>query len=52
MTFKDTYPQFCKIGFSCKNEILKHIGSGFNTSQTKVIDNAIIGYVLKEIKGK
>lgn len=50
--FKEIYPLFLKIASACRVSILTHIGSGMNTSQTKVIDNAIIGFVLKEIKAK
>jgi len=50
--FREIYPCFRRIALACKANILDHLGSGMNTSQTKVIDNAIIGFVLKELKGK
>ena len=50
--FKEIYPYFHKIASTCKDKIMSHIGVGMNTSQTKVIDNAIVGFVLKELKKK
>lgn len=47
--FKEIYPYFCQIALSCVKEIGKHIGHGMNTSKTKVIDNAIVGFVLQEL---
>jgi hypothetical protein len=37
---------------SCKDEIQRRIGSGMNTSSTKVMDNAIVGYVRLKIKSE
>lgn len=42
--FGNIFKNFCKIGELCKPLIFSHIGSGMNTSKTKTIDNAIIGY--------
>ena len=50
--FREIYRYFHKIAFSCKDKIKSHIGVGMNTSQTKVIDNAIIGFVLEELNKK
>jgi len=50
VAFKEIYPYFHKIESACKDKIMSHIGVGMNTSQTKVIDNAIVGFVLKELK--
>jgi len=50
VAFKEIYPYFHKIASACKDKIMSHIGVGMNTSQTKVIDNAIVGFVLKELK--
>jgi hypothetical protein len=50
--FKEIYPCFHKIACACREQIINHIGFGMNTSQTKVIDNAIVGFVLKELKSK
>jgi hypothetical protein len=52
VTFKEIYPHFHEIATVCKGRIMGHIGTGMNTSHTKVIDNAIVGFVVKEIKGK
>ena len=43
--FSEIYPYFISIANSNKKIIHKNIGNGFNTSKTKVIDNAIVGYV-------
>jgi len=52
VAFNEIYPYFHKIASACKDKIMSHIGVGMNTSQTKVIDNAIVGFVLKELKKK
>ncbi len=49
IAFKEIYPYFCQIASVCAGEIEKHIGSGMNTSKTKVIDNAVVGFVLREL---
>ncbi|MCK4252453.1 hypothetical protein KAX97_13475 [candidate division WOR-3 bacterium] len=48
--FREIYPQFHKIGLKCKDQIRSYLGYGFHTSDTKVIDNAIVGFVLKKLK--
>jgi len=48
--FKRTLPCFWEIGSRNKNTIPKWIGRGFHTSETKVIDNAIVGYVKTRMK--
>jgi len=50
--FSEIYPKFIEIANCCKDIIIEMTkeGKGFNTSETKVIDNAIIGYVLKNSK--
>jgi len=52
VAFKEIYPYFYKIASTCRDNIMSHVGFGMNTSQSKVIDNAIIGFVLKELKNK
>ncbi len=47
-TFKEIYPKFVQIATNQKDTIYDKIGDGFNTSETKVIDNAIMGYVKKK----
>jgi len=44
IVFKQAYKTFMRIARSVKPE--QYVGYGWNTSQTKVIDNAIIGYCL------
>ena len=46
--FSEIYPKFVEIALSRKNDIVKMIGKGFHTSETKAVDNAIVGYVLKK----
>lgn len=48
-TFREIYHQFHRIGSRTEETIYKYLGHGFHTSETKVIDNAIIGYVLTEL---
>ena len=48
--FREVFPWFYKIGRNCKSQIMSRVGQGFHTSETKVIDNAIVGFVLKNIK--
>lgn len=51
--FSEIYPKFVSIAFSKKDSIREKVGKGFHTSETKVIDNAIVGYVLKkDLKGQ
>jgi hypothetical protein len=50
--FTEIYPHFHRIGKSCQSEIQSRLGAGMNTSVTKVIDNAIVGYGLKHLKSK
>ncbi len=51
--FEEIYPYLIKIAKSCKDDIKRQIGNGsMATSKTKIIDNAVVGYVLKEIKKK
>jgi len=47
--FREIYRQFHRIGSRSEVAINKHLGHGFHTSETKVIDNAIVGYVLARL---
>ena len=47
--FKEIFPIFHYIALQNKKEIMQTVGNGFHTSPTKVIDNAIVGYVLKNL---
>jgi len=49
-TFREIYHQFHRIGSRREVTIHKYLGHGFHTSETKVIDNAIVGYVLTRLK--
>lgn len=48
--FKETYPFFFEIGLRNREIIFQYIGRAFHTSETKVIDNAIVGFALEELK--
>ncbi len=48
--FKEIYPYLHTIASSKKETIRKKLGHGMNTSETKVIDNAIVGFGRKYIK--
>ena len=48
--FKKTFPVFWVIGKREKSTIQQWIGKPFHTSETKVIDNAIVGYVKTKMK--
>ena len=48
--FKEMYLCFHDIATSNKEQIQFYVGKGWNTSETKTIDNAIVGYVLKELR--
>lgn len=50
VAFKEMYPQFHRIATSCRGPIQARLGHGMNTSPTKVIDNAIVGYCLMNLK--
>lgn len=50
--FKRTFPVFWRIGNKEKVIISKWIGRGFHTNETKVIDNAIVGYVKVRMKNR
>jgi hypothetical protein len=44
---QEMYPRFCPIAAFCQEDIRSRLGTGMNTSITKVIDNAIVGYGLE-----
>ena len=48
--FGEIYQQFHRVATSKRAEIHAHTGHGFHTSETKVVDNAIIGYVKKNLR--
>jgi len=48
--FSEIYPYFISIACQKRDNIRQKVGKGFHTSETKVIDNAIVGYVLAKLK--
>lgn len=48
--FAGIYEGFHRVACGKKAEIQARIGKGFHTSETKVLDNAIIGYVRKKLR--
>jgi hypothetical protein len=51
VAFKEIYPFFHQMALACQKQIHDHLGRGpWNTSQTKVIDNAIVGFVLEHLR--
>lgn len=48
--FRELYPLFWGVASLSRSQILSSIGRDFHTSETKVIDNAIVGFVLSELK--
>jgi len=48
--FQEMYLQFHRIATTNRDVIQAYIGKDWNTSETKTIDNAIVGYVLKELR--
>jgi hypothetical protein len=49
-SFFEMFPCLHRIAVSCRNEVDSSLGTGMNTSATKIIDNAIVGYVLAKLK--
>lgn len=50
VTFREMFPRFHRIAVECRGQIQSRIGRGMNTSPTKVIDNAIVGFVRSKLK--
>ena len=48
--FRVIYPAFAKVARECAGEIKDRLDDDWNTSTTKVVDNAIVGYGLKVLK--
>jgi hypothetical protein len=49
LIFKEIFPEFYYIACTKVDSIKSRIGNGFHTSETKVIDNAVVGFVLSEL---
>lgn len=50
MLFREMYAQFHRIAQAVAPKFPSLLGSGMHTSETKIIDNAIVGYVLAELR--
>jgi hypothetical protein len=50
VAFNEIYPRMHRIATECRGKIQARIGRGMNTSPTKVIDNAIVGFVRAKLK--
>ncbi len=48
--FREIYPRLHRVASECRGKIQARIGRGMNTSTTKVIDNAIVGFVRAKLK--
>jgi hypothetical protein len=49
-TFRDVYPALVEIATRAGDHLKVNDRSPMNTSRTKIIDNAIIGYVWGKLK--
>ena len=43
--FRDTFPRLVRLARKIDIPAEKHLGAGFNTSLTKILDNAIVGFI-------
>jgi hypothetical protein len=50
VAFREIYPRLHRIAVECRDRIDARIGRGMNTSATKVIDNAIVGFVRAKLR--
>ena len=48
--FQEMYLRFHFVAVANKQQIQSRVGKGWNTSETKTLDNAIVGFVLKELR--
>ena len=48
--FAEMYFRFHQVALSNMETISALVGRGWNTSETKVIDNAIVGYVIERLR--
>jgi len=48
--FRELYAQFHRIAQAVAPKLPSLLGRGMHTSETKIIDNAIVGYVLEELR--
>jgi hypothetical protein len=50
VAFHEMFPYFCRIAIESREKIERRIGQGMNSSVTKVIDNAIVGFVRTRLR--
>ena len=50
VAFTEMYSRFYQVGLANKETISSLVGTCWNTSQSKVIDNAIVGYVIERLR--
>jgi hypothetical protein len=50
--FWEMFVRFYRIGINCEQLLQDAVGEGWYTSETKVIDNAIVGYVVEALRAK
>ena len=43
--FRDTFPRLVRLAGHIEIPAKKHLGAGFNTSLTNILDNAIVGFI-------
>ncbi len=48
--FLEIYEQLHRVAARGADEILRRVGSGWHTSESKVIDNAVIGYMVRQAR--
>ena len=48
--FAEMYTRFHRLAVANKQAIAALVGKGWNTSETKVIDNAIVGFVIERLR--
>ena len=46
LAFEEMFVELDRIARSCESEIRERIGRGWHTSHSKVVDNAIVGYMI------
>jgi hypothetical protein len=49
VAFSEMYSRLHQVASANREPILSLVGNGWNTSPTKVIDNAIVGYVIERL---
>ncbi len=49
VNFVEMYERFHRLAIANRQVITAHIGKGWHTSATKVMDNAIVGFVKPEL---